>query len=398
MRSLSRYDPIIDDKNIYYTDDGGTSWNNITNGYAGAVGLQSIAFVAAGKAGAVLVGGLDGVFESQGGTTGAWYQLGADLPNVPVYDMNYDPQDDILVIGTLGRGAWGLRDIRPAVFTPLTLLSVSTNTTTYTNLATVATIDVSPLQLTLHFNDKQVIDATTLAGIQITRAGPNGTFYDPVTTTSQGGLGGNIVTTERTDAENAQNDATDSTFVGATDLGNYSTSTPQSWVLSSNVRHAALHPGMAGRPGHSRLAQPAYRHHRRSGRQPRRSRRRRRRQFHRPRRHPRVLLQFPDPLRLHRQHADVESDHRRGEAAGPRRPLVVYSVFRRRVCRDRQPRHHVRVAGRRAQRTGIALDRRILLRFLRHTPRQFRFGRPAVLHAQRRRDHGAVRERGWPAA
>ncbi len=145
---------VIDANNIYYTADGGGTWTNITHGDVRLVGLQSVQFVAAGNASAILVGGLDGVFESQGGTTGVWNRLGADLPNVAVQDMVYDPQDDVLIVGTLGRGAWELRDIRPAVITPLTLLSVSTNTTTYTNLATVATITASPLQLTLHFNDE----------------------------------------------------------------------------------------------------------------------------------------------------------------------------------------------------------------------------------------------------
>ena len=172
---------VIDANNIYYTADGGGTWTNITHGDARLVGLQSVQFVAAGNASSVLVGGQNGVFESQGGTTGVWNKLGADLPNVAVESMVYDSQDDVLIVGTLGRGAWELRDIRPAVITPLTLLSVSTDTTTYTNLATVATITASPLQLTLHFNEGQVIDAATLAGIQITRAGADGTFYDPVT-------------------------------------------------------------------------------------------------------------------------------------------------------------------------------------------------------------------------
>jgi len=32
--------------------------------------------------------------------------LGDNLPNAPVYDMVYDVTDDVLVVGTLGRGAW----------------------------------------------------------------------------------------------------------------------------------------------------------------------------------------------------------------------------------------------------------------------------------------------------
>ena len=43
------------------------------------------------------------------------------------------------------------------------------------------TLTVAPTQLTLNFNTNQIIDATTLAGIEITAAGPDGKFYDPVT-------------------------------------------------------------------------------------------------------------------------------------------------------------------------------------------------------------------------
>jgi hypothetical protein len=40
-------------------------------------------------------------------SVGTWYELGANtLPNAPVYDMVYDSVDDLLVVGTLGRGAW----------------------------------------------------------------------------------------------------------------------------------------------------------------------------------------------------------------------------------------------------------------------------------------------------
>ena len=56
---------------------------------------------------------------------------------------------------------------------------MTTNVTTY-QATDYPTITVSPTEFTLNFNDT-TIDATTLAGIQITCAGADGTFYDPVT-------------------------------------------------------------------------------------------------------------------------------------------------------------------------------------------------------------------------
>ena len=38
-----------------------------------------------------------------------WDKLGTGLPTAPVWDMEYDVTDNVLVVGTLGRGAWTLQ-------------------------------------------------------------------------------------------------------------------------------------------------------------------------------------------------------------------------------------------------------------------------------------------------
>jgi len=38
--------------------------------------------------------------------------LGIGLPNVPVRDLAYDVADDLLLAGTLGRGAWTITNLR----------------------------------------------------------------------------------------------------------------------------------------------------------------------------------------------------------------------------------------------------------------------------------------------
>ncbi len=40
-----------------------------------------------------------------------WSEMAPDLPTVDVFDMEYDAVDDVLVAGTLGRGAWILRNV-----------------------------------------------------------------------------------------------------------------------------------------------------------------------------------------------------------------------------------------------------------------------------------------------
>ena len=53
----------------------------------------------------------NGVFFSDASTSfTVWSELAAGLPNGLAYDLDYDPLDDVLVVGTMGRGAWLLPD------------------------------------------------------------------------------------------------------------------------------------------------------------------------------------------------------------------------------------------------------------------------------------------------
>ncbi len=67
---------------------------------------------------AIAVGTNRGIFASLGVTDFSdWFQVGTDLPNVPVWDLDYDPTDDVLVAGTLGRGAWSFPDASTSIKT-----------------------------------------------------------------------------------------------------------------------------------------------------------------------------------------------------------------------------------------------------------------------------------------
>ncbi len=59
----------------------------------------------------LLVGGKGGVFRSVApAVNGHWSEFGRSLPNILVTDLHYDPTDDLLLAGTLGRGAFTLSD------------------------------------------------------------------------------------------------------------------------------------------------------------------------------------------------------------------------------------------------------------------------------------------------
>jgi len=98
---------------VWWTTDSGLSWIDITGNLTDP-GLQTGEFVP-GAPDRLMVGGRDGVF----GLTlpppafpgpYVWGEIGTGLPNVPVWDMEYDTTDGVLVAGTMGRGAWVLQE------------------------------------------------------------------------------------------------------------------------------------------------------------------------------------------------------------------------------------------------------------------------------------------------
>jgi hypothetical protein len=91
---------------VFSTSDTGNTWTDITGNLgSGATDLRTIVFIP-GSPNLVAVGGLNGVFRMATNNPGVWNQLGTGLPSAAiVQDMDYDPVDDVLVAGTMGRGA-----------------------------------------------------------------------------------------------------------------------------------------------------------------------------------------------------------------------------------------------------------------------------------------------------
>jgi hypothetical protein len=139
---------IIDPNQVFMTADGGSTWTDITgNLLTKATDVWSITYVATATIDAVIVGTNRGIFASAAGALGTWARLGGNLPNVLVFDMEYDAADNALVAGTLGRGAWSLTGVTQAVvelFSPPTITGSSVNPTTV-NRSGIA-------QLTFDFN------------------------------------------------------------------------------------------------------------------------------------------------------------------------------------------------------------------------------------------------------
>jgi uncharacterized repeat protein (TIGR01451 family) len=105
----------VDSNQVFRTADAGASWTDITGNLValGAGDFFTTEFVAGSPKDLLVVGTNAGVFVSYS-TSGFthWDKLGTGLPNVLVLDLDYDATDDVLLAGTLGRGAWTIRNLR----------------------------------------------------------------------------------------------------------------------------------------------------------------------------------------------------------------------------------------------------------------------------------------------
>lgn len=99
---------VADKDEVFFTNNLGDTWGNITGNLTSfdPGELRSIEFVQGFQKSAVIVGANRGVYVTTTDDLGNWQRLGDNLPNAPVYDMEYDETDDVLAIGTLGRGTW----------------------------------------------------------------------------------------------------------------------------------------------------------------------------------------------------------------------------------------------------------------------------------------------------
>jgi hypothetical protein len=101
---------VVGQNGVYQTKDAGGSWADLTGDLAsrGAGTLRSVAYCTNTPAGALMVGTDTGVFSAPGPAFNIWSSAGAGLPRAPVYSLEYAAADNLLLAGTLGRGAWTL--------------------------------------------------------------------------------------------------------------------------------------------------------------------------------------------------------------------------------------------------------------------------------------------------
>jgi hypothetical protein len=98
----------IDQNSVYQTPDGGTTWNDVTGDVLtqGATNFRTVLYMNDNPNDKIVLGTNAGVFVTAEGSFGTWFPMGTGVPNAPVRDLDLDVADDLLVAGTLGRGAF----------------------------------------------------------------------------------------------------------------------------------------------------------------------------------------------------------------------------------------------------------------------------------------------------
>jgi hypothetical protein len=139
-------DPITHQRLIHVwnavtSDDGScVNWTDQTGNLGSFAGDLRTITVYRDRSGAnlaLLVGGQGGVYRtinppptisptvtclsSPAAASPIWTKFGVNLPNAPVTDLHYDPNNDVLLAGTLGRGAWTVPQLSASVLIPGTL-------------------------------------------------------------------------------------------------------------------------------------------------------------------------------------------------------------------------------------------------------------------------------------
>lgn len=99
---------------VFRSTNTGASYGDITGNLITGLSpgvLRSMVFVPNADA-ALVVGADRGVFVSRASSGfSTWQRLGTGFPNTLAFELDYDAADDVLVAGTMGRGAWKL--LRP---------------------------------------------------------------------------------------------------------------------------------------------------------------------------------------------------------------------------------------------------------------------------------------------
>lgn len=107
----------VDDNQVFRSTDAGATWSDVNFNLPSisARDFRTIEFIPQASGDMVALGSRSGVFVlPAAGST--WSMLGNALPDVLVFDLRFQPSNQVLYAGTLGRGVWSYSFAVDAVF------------------------------------------------------------------------------------------------------------------------------------------------------------------------------------------------------------------------------------------------------------------------------------------
>jgi len=118
---------VLGQNQVFMTPDGGTTWFDITGDLGSQTPgrLLSLIFVPGSSSDRLVLGSSNGVYAGTVGTAttpSVWRRLGTNLPRTLAFDLTYDNTEgrDMIVVGTLGRGAWTFGGLSQSNLPPVT--------------------------------------------------------------------------------------------------------------------------------------------------------------------------------------------------------------------------------------------------------------------------------------
>jgi hypothetical protein len=160
---------------VYRTVDAGASWVNVTGNLRNlTTDIRTIELYKDPATEALLVGGQGGVYRCLNpGAAGVWTKFGTGLPNAVAVDLHYDYTDNILLVGTYGRGAWTVSNA-DAVLKQVAVLLITGDTGGQVENDTIRVVrnGINPLLLDVFVNNPgttpdRELEADSVQGIEI---------------------------------------------------------------------------------------------------------------------------------------------------------------------------------------------------------------------------------------
>lgn len=120
-RTIQRF-YVADGTSVWGTANTGTLFTNLNASLpASFTNPRALEFISQNGVNALVVGGMNSALglgnqivvasSRSDGTLFDWNRLGSGMPNAPIFSLYYSEPADVLVAGTLGRGAWALYDV-----------------------------------------------------------------------------------------------------------------------------------------------------------------------------------------------------------------------------------------------------------------------------------------------